>query len=431
MMSMSSALAILFLVIVASPIAVIVNGPAIAGLLAAAAAISVAIVGMRIRPGEAGFLATMIRPMAVVASIPAIWMLIQAVPLQNSGLAHPIWKSTAVALGLPLAGSISIDPGATLLSFVRYLSATAIIFVAASVAVDRRRAEWILIAVTVATTLIALMALGAAFGVFILSSSGDGGIARTVAADCAGLGVILAAASALQNNTRWSDQSDALMRPKLMASLAMLAVCLLSVIIGGSASTYFAVVCGVATVVVAIMILRFGIGPWGIAAIASLAVFVAIAAIALQPSIRTVGLTLAFAGQAPTSLVAVTQRVLADTSWTGTGAGTFGAIVPIYRNVDELTAGNVPPTAAAAIAVEMGRPFFWISLIGAIALAVTLLRGALGRQRDFFYATAGASCVVTITLLSFGDAASLTVPVTVIGAVVIGLAIAQSKSRYA
>src|SRR5689334_19206473 len=172
MMSMSSALAILFLVIVASPIAVIANGPAIAGLLAAAAAISVAIVGMRIRPGEAGFLATMIRPMAVVASIPAIWMLIQAVPLQNSGLAHPIWKSTAVALGLPLAGSISIDPGATLLSFVRYLSATAIVFVAASVAVDRRRAEWILIAVTVATTLIALMALGAAFGVFILSSSG-------------------------------------------------------------------------------------------------------------------------------------------------------------------------------------------------------------------------------------------------------------------
>ena len=104
--------------------------------------------------------------------------------------------------------------------------------------------------------------------------------------------------------------------------------------------------------------------------------------------------------------------------------------MPIYRNVDELAAGYIAPTAAAAIAVEMGRPFFWAILMGAVALAVTLVHGALQRQRDLFYSAAGASCVVTITLLSFGDAASLSIPVTVIGAVAIGVAIAQSKSRY-
>ena len=139
---------------------------------------------------------------------------------------------------------------------------------------------------------------------------------------------------------------------------------------------------------------------------------------------------MAFASEASTPLVTVTQRVLAETSWTGTGAGTFAAIVPIYRNVDELAAGSIPPTAVAGLAVEMGRPFFWAFLIGAVALTVTLVHGALRRQRDFIYSATGAGCVVAITLLSFGDSASLSIPVTVIGAAAVGVAVAQSRSRY-
>ena len=412
------------------PIAIILNGPTIEGLLAAAAAISLAIVGIRIRPRETGFLSAVIRPVAIAAAVPAIWMLIQVIPLQGSDLAHPIWKSAAAALGLPLFGSISIDPGATLMSFVRYLSATAIAFVAVAVAIDRRRAEWILFVLAMATALIAVMAVGVNLGVFTFANSYDGGQARTVATDCAGLGVILAGAAALQSKARQPDHTSSWIWPRFAASLVALAISLLAVIVGGSAPTYFAVICGAVTLIVAVMILRFSIGPWGIAAIITLALFVAIAAVALQPGTRTLGLTLAFATQAPAPLIAVTQRILAETSWTGTGAGTFAAIIPIYRNVDELAAGYIAPTAAAAIAVEMGRPFFWATLMGAAALAVTLLHGALQRQRDAFYSAAGASCVVTITLLSFGNAASLSIPINVIGAVAIGVAIAQSKSRY-
>ena len=156
---MFSTLLILVLVVFATPITIVFDGLIIQGLVAAIAAVSVAIVALQIRPGEAGFLSSVIRPVAVVAAIPAIWMLIQVLPMQNVGLAHPIWKSTAAALGHPVAGSISIDPGATLVSFVRYVSAAAIAFVAAAVATDRRRAEWVLLALIGATTLIALMAL--------------------------------------------------------------------------------------------------------------------------------------------------------------------------------------------------------------------------------------------------------------------------------
>ena len=109
----------------------------------------------------------------------------------------------------------------------------------------------------------------------------------------------------------------------------------------------------------------------------------ATAAVAFQPGIRTLDLTVAFATQAPAPLIAVTQRVVSETAWTGTGAGTFAAILPIYRDIDELATGRVAPTAAAAIAVEMGRPFFWAILMAAIALALSLVRGALLRRRDF------------------------------------------------
>jgi hypothetical protein len=142
-----------------------------------------------------------------------------------------------------------------------------------------------------------------------------------------------------------------------------------------------------------------------------------------------VDLTLAFATHAPAPLIAVTRRVLTETGWAGTGAGTFAAVLPIYRDIDALATGPIAPTAVAAIAVEMGRPFLWVILVAAIALAVTLLRGALRRGRDSSYSTAGASCVVAITLLAFGNAALFSTPILMIAAVVVGIGIAQSKSR--
>ena len=107
-------------------------------------------------------------PVTVVAALPAIWMLVQAIPLSGQGFVHPIWKSAAPALGLSMAGSISIDPGATLISFVRYLSTVSIAFVAAAAAIDRRRAELIFFALTVATILIALMSLAFSLGLLTL-----------------------------------------------------------------------------------------------------------------------------------------------------------------------------------------------------------------------------------------------------------------------
>ena len=421
----------LILLIVTTPAFIIFDGPIVHGFVALVAALSVGTVAWCIRAGDARFLTTVIRPVAIVALVPAVWMLIQLLPL-NTGLAHPIWESAAAALRKPIAGSISIDPGDTLVSLVRYLSVAAIAIWAASVAVDRWRAEWILIALTLAASLIALMVLSARLtGLAVFDNSGPAGPAAT---DCASLGVVVAATAAFhmyeRGKTQPLERNLAFWhRLTFAACLIATAICGMAVIVAATSQSYFAIACGIATLVVAAVTRRFSFGPWGYSAIISVALVVAIGAVALRSGTRTPDLTLAFAARAPASLIAVTQRALMEVSWTGTGAGTFAAILPIYRDIDELVLGSAAPTGAAAIAIEMGRPFFWAVFLAALALVVTLLRGALLRRRDSFYSAAGAGCVVTGMLLLFGNSGLFSTPAVIITAAVIGIALAQSKSR--
>jgi hypothetical protein len=142
---------------------------------------------------------------------------------------------------------------------------------------------------------------------------------------------------------------------------------------------------------------------------------------------RTTDLTLAFVRHEP--LVSITGHILADGTWIGTGAGTFAALLPIYRDVDDLAAGSAAPSTAAAIAVEMGRPFLWTAVAVASAAAIFLLRGSLRRGRDSFYPAAGASCIVVLAVLSFINAGLFGATTAIIAPAILGLALAQSKGR--
>lgn len=427
---------LLALLIFTTPIVFIFDGPIIHGLVTALAAISVAILSIRMRPGEARFLATVIWRLAVVAVFPALWMLIQVLPLQAVGLASPVWQSAAAALGRPLAGSISIDPGATLICFVRYVSGMAVVFIAAAVAVDRRRAERLFLSLVAATAVIALMSLVARFGDFTFLSNSTNGVAGDAATDCVGLGVILAGTAALHIFERSKSERPheaglaGWYRPTFVACIVALAMCSSALIMGATSQVYYAVACGVVVLFTVAVIRHYSLGPWGISAITSIILFIAIAVFLLRSSDQSEYLTLAFATRAPPPLIAVTQRVLSDTGLTGTGAGTFSTILPIYQGIDELAIGPTAPTAAAALSVEMGRPFLGLTLLAAIVLVVTLSRGALRRLRDSLFSTAGSSCVVVLSILAFSNAALFRMPVSIIAAGIVGLAISQSRSRF-
>jgi hypothetical protein len=120
--------------------------------------------------------------------------------------------------------------------------------------------------------------------------------------------------------------------------------------------------------------------------------------------------------------------MLTDSRWIGTGAGTYHALVPIYREPNDAMSDLEPPTAAAEIAVEWGRPLLWAGAVAVVVLAGILLRAAMGRGRDSFYAAAGASMVVAVSILAFGNPGLFGTSVLIIVATVLGLAVAQSRS---
>lgn len=430
---MYTVLVILILLIDASPAVLMVGEPFASGAAAAVTAIAGVVIAFALRRSDINDLRRFFRPLLIATSLPAGWMFIQMVPITNLRWAHPVWQSAAAALGSPIVGALSIDRGLTLATLCNYLVAVAIMFVAAAVAVDRHRAKWILAALSGATALTAvIVAIQETAGVGLLSKL-DGRVTHDAALDCVALGAILCATAIVGNLDRSGsvrsnlDVAASRMFP-LTVSLAASAICASVLVCFGTAHVLFAVAFGLGIFLIVATSRRFGLSPWGTAGIAAMMILVASSiTIVTQPRISSFDLTLAFA-DAPESLLSTTERILADVSWTGIGAGAFKALVPMYKDAGELVDGRAP-TLVAAIAAELGRPALW-TILGIAAFGVLLLvRGGLVRVRNWFYPAAGASCLCTAILLAFSNVGLSATPSLIILASILGMAFGQSQSR--
>jgi hypothetical protein len=428
---------ILICLIYAVPAVLLIDGSIIQGIVAITLSVGIAVVAGTIRQGEADFLLTVIRPIVGFAIIVALWGLFQLLPLKSVGLAHPIWQSAEQALGYPVSGSISIDPGATLLALGQYLSTLAVALLAAAVAVNRERAESVLSALMGATALVAVVMIGHDALGFNFLNEDNGSSARAQARTSIALGVIFSVAALMRTFERYDTSHVRLERSvttpvrTFVACATALTFCLIGLALDLTLNLMFIVTYGVGSLLAVVAIRRIGLGFWGCLAIGAAASLVAITTITSHPIIRMVDLSLAFASNKPEALISITQRILADAPWTGTGAGTFAALLPIYQQAGEIVTHVVAPTAASKIAIELGRPMLWAIVIIVIFEIVVLLRGALQRGRDSFYPAAGASSLILLLLWSFCDNGVLGSPVHICAAAILGLATAQCKSRTA
>jgi hypothetical protein len=417
----------LVILICTSPAILLWDGLIMQGLLAGIVAVALAITARALRPGETGFLVSIVRPPAVIAAVPALWVLVQVLPL--SVLAHPIWKSAETALGHPVAGTISADPGASIIALGQYLSIVGVALLSAAVAVDRQRAEWILFALTAAGVGLALILFfaGLQFSTF----------ARAQAIDCVSMGTIIAGAACIRTIERYETRHSSPQRSvsvllwTFVACVAALTICGAVEMFGATREILIATAYGIFALVCISVVRRFALGPVGTAAIAAPALGAAILLLAYHPVELGTSVPLAFTGASDTSLIALNERVLHDAPFVGTGAGTFAALAPIYRQIDDPPAGSTAATAAAAFAIELGKPMFWLITVAAAGSIFMLLRASLQRGRDSFYPAMGGSCLITLLLLSFNNAGLFGTASSSIAAAVIGLAIAQSKSRTA
>ena len=427
---MSKVRLILVTLICASPAILLRDGLIVQGLVAGIVAIALVITGRSLRPSETKFLISTGWPLAAVAAFPALWVLVQVLPLRV--VAHPIWKSAEAALGHPVAGGISVDPGASVIALGQYISGIGVAFLSAAVAVDRQRAEWILFALTAAVTAIALIMLTDDLfspGVRLTA------FARAQAVDCVGMGTIIASAACIRTIERYEtrhlspQRSVTVLLWTFVACSGALAICGAAMILGENRELLIAMGYGILSLAYIMIIRLFALGLLGIGGMVVPALAAAVLLLASHPTERGTSLVLAFAGASSPSLIALSQRVLDDAPPVGTGAGTFTALVPIYRQMDDPPANSVAATAAAALAIELGRPMLWLITAATAGSIFILLRSSLQRGRDSFYPAMAGSCLIALLLFSFNNPGLLGTSTSLIAAAVIGLGIAQSESR--
>jgi hypothetical protein len=419
---------IVVFLVCASPAVLLWDGLIAQGLIAAVLAVGLAITARTLRPGEAEFLISIIQPAAAVAAIPALWIIFQALPFGL--LANPIWASAQLALGHSMATAISVDPAASVIGLGQYLSLGAAAFLSAAVAVDRARAEWLLFALTGAGAIFAVILL--AYGLFspVLAE-----FKQVQAADCVAMGAVIASAACMRSLERYESRharsygSVPVLLWTLGACGGALVLCVASAFFDENREVLFAMGCGVAIIAWIIVVRRFRLGVWGVAPFVVVVISVGLLVFTTHPIERGHSALLAFAPSS--SPGGVSERMLKDAPVVGTGAGTFAALVPIYREIDDPPGSSVASTTVATFAIELGRPMLWLFVLATAASALLFLRAALQRGRDSFYPAMGGGCLVTLLLLIYVNAGLLGNATGLIAAVMFGLAVVQSKSRTA
>jgi hypothetical protein len=407
------------------PTLMMAGGTLALGLALAIVAIATVTMAVTLRGDELTRFSRLLRPTAVVALfIPAIWMLLQALPMPVRSLANPIWASASVALDRPLVGAVSLDIGATLLALARYSVCVAAAFVAAAVTLSKPRAESVLSLVTAIAALIAAELIG-----FDLGYLHFPGFDRADAADIAVIGFVLSCATMIRAYEQLDTSSARRRNPPgiakvaASASLVALIICFSAILISQEAILLFAALFGSGVLVSAWVIRRWRLGLWGQIGIGALAILVVVGFFATAPRKGT-DATLTLSTQGRLSSI---ERMLSDTKWSGSGAGSFEALSTIYRDIDEQQSPETP-TAAAEIAIEMGQPFLWVCVLVLFLGGATLFRRALLLGRDYVYPSAGAGCIAALLIMLFASDGILGLIASLTTGVLCGLAFGQSKS---
>jgi hypothetical protein len=418
---------ILVALLCVSPVLLLWDGRVAQGIVAAVAAVGLAMTAISLRPVETEFLVSVTRASLTAAAVPVVWIVLQILPLGI--FAHPIWKSAATGLHQPILGSITIDPALSLMSLGYYLTLIAIAFLSAAVAVDRHRAEWILFALTGAATITGLFVIGWHF--FPLASWFPA-FQFAQAIDCVSLGTMVTVTNCIRAVERYEMRNARQIKPPKLSfalSLTALAISLLAFALLAEQQIVFATAYGLLALGCQLIIRRFGLGSWGVAGMAIPALGIAAILVTSHPSQREASAPLAFAGGSSPARIELNQRVLNDAPLVGTGAGTFPALAPIYREKDDPPSASVPATTASALAIELGKPASWLILAGTAGFIVILLRASLRRGRDSFYAAMAGGTLLATALLAFTNAGQLGISPGLIVAAIVGLGIGQSESR--
>jgi hypothetical protein len=413
------------------PTLILFDGPVAQSLIEALAVLALAFVAGTARSADVNLAAQITRRLKLAAAVPAIWMAIQLLPMPLSKLSHSIWINADEALNQRSFGHISIDLGETIEALTFYMANVALIVVGVFVVRDRWRAELTLFVLATITTLTTIILLVLRWVPVEGLAAGEAG---EVLSAISSLGIILSLTCATRAIERAESRRAEPGKPQqntgmtlLLAGIGLL-VCLVGLGASATFNLILVVAFGVATFISVQIIRRAGLAGWATAMfVATMTIAAAMIVLWRYNSTSPLSPFLQFATSASADAVSVARRMLADTSWLGTGAGTYAQLVPVYQELGSSITS--PPSTAAAFAIELGWPMTLFVFALFVGITATLYRGALIRGRDSFYPAAAAACAIIILGQAFCDASLLHSSVVVLGNAVIGLGLAQSVSR--
>src|SRR5712664_2978155 len=272
---MIAAFVILTSLIALLPALMMVDGIVANGVVSAIVAIAMVTVVLAPSTSELNRFPRLLAPTAFTALfIPCLWMLLQVLPISIRSLANPVWVSTATALDQPFVGAISLDISATLLSLARYCAILAAAFVAATVTLDKQRAESVLTLLTSIAALIAAELIAYNLGYLRLPGYEHLG-ERADATIIAIIGFILSCATTIRTDEHLDGKKHRKSRMMAIvaasASMAALFICRSAILISGDPLLFLAALFGAGILIAVLAIRRWRLGPLGQAGIAALA----------------------------------------------------------------------------------------------------------------------------------------------------------------
>jgi len=355
--------------------------------------------------------------------LPAVWMIVQLIPLPLS-MSNPLWAGVATAL--PDHGSyghVTVSLPDTLRSLGTYLGWMVLVAACAVAFVDRRCAEYGLIAAPLAALTIAILGF---VGRFWPSLSNENSTSFPVASALSCVLTVAAVQRAIERRqTHRTSVTNSWLVSLTLSGAAVLVSLALAV---GSAPSvaWVGAMLGAFTVAMAALMSRLGL-----IRIASIVIVLLVAlaggaflASKADHSSQTTGLMSVASGETKGSV----ERALRDASLLGSGSGTYGTLAATLQDFGE-PPQPTPPSLAIELAVEWGRAApLVITVIVLIGVGI-FVNAALHRGRDSFYATAAAGCLVGATFQSFFDIGVLDPAISLLLAVVVGLGLGQATGR--
>ena len=420
---LSIAFTLLSVLIALFPVVTISDGLASQSLAAALAALIMAAAAIAARTADVQFAGQVTRRLGLAVALPAVWMVVQLLPMPFPALAHTIWTNGHEALDQKAWGHISVDLGKTLGALATYLANIALVLACILVARDYQRAGRLLIMLGAITALTILVLL--TDRIFHLFAFASGSSQDSLGAASA-LGLVLSLAIGVFGLERGGYPTKS-GRTLLFLSGAGMLICVTG--LAGAANLNIAVLAafGAATFLSTRLARSLRLARWTTAVLLATLVAAAMMIVAWRfDTNSTLSPLLQFASR-PASSLAVAQRLLADTGWLGSGASTYDVLLPIYQDFSNTM--TQPPSTTVALVVGLGWPMVLIIIGIGLSLIVRLYGGALARGRDSFYAAAAASAVIVLLGEAFCDASLLNAGVAATADVLIGTGLAQSVSR--